>query len=77
MRWFEVKGFEGSYIVNEDGSEVRSVPRKRWFGNALRLVPGKVMQRNYRGKYVLRSLTKGPTMIDPSEIERGAPVEEI
>ena len=52
MQWFEVKGFEGSYIVNHDGSEVRSVTRKRWFGNALRTVPGQVIHR----KYVLRSL---------------------
>ena len=69
MQWFPVKGFEGDYEVSEDGSIVRSLTRQRWFGNARRTVPGRVMRLNSKGKYVLRSLTRGTLCLTPEEIE--------
>ena len=69
MQWFPVKGFEGDYEVSEDGSTVRSLTRQRWFGNARRTVLGRIMRLNCKGKYVLRSLTRGTLCLTPEEIE--------
>ena len=68
MKWYPVKGYEGCYEVSEDGTQVRSVPRKRTFGNSTRTLPSRIMRLNGEGKYVLRTLENGPRLVAPSRI---------
>ena len=76
MKWYHVKGYEGDYEVSEDLTVVRSVPRERWFGNSLRKVPPCIMRKNEKGRYCLRSLSKGRRYVPASEIEKGEFVRE-
>ena len=51
--WFPIPGFEGIYEMTADGAKVRSLPRKRTFGNSDRMVKGKQLTMNKDGGYRL------------------------
>ena len=51
--WFPIPGFEGVYEMTADGSMVRSMPRRRRFGDACKKVKGKQLKMSKDGGFRL------------------------
>lgn len=65
--WFEIRGFEGRYVMTADGMRVHSLPRRFRFGEILRITKGKEMHRSKQGFFQLR-VEGGQKRLYPHEL---------
>lgn len=58
LKFFEIKGFEGRYVMTSDASKVRSLPKKWFIGGALKVTPEKILKKGKDGRFNLRGVSE-------------------